>query len=143
MVLEVAVVAEDERRAAVGAEDHVEVAVAVEVGVGDSAADERLEQVLAGGCVRSPARSGRSRPVFQKSWAGWAYLSPARDLGDLRLDVAVAGQQVEPAVEVVVEEERAELERRPARPGQAVGQRRVREEQVSGWSGFFGSGAGT
>ena len=51
------------------------------------------------------------------------------DLGDLRLDVAVARQQVEPAVEVVVEEERAELQRRPARPGQPDRQGRVGEQQ--------------
>ena len=54
------------------------------------------------------------------------------DLRDLRFEVAVADEQVEPAVEVVVEEERAELQREAARPGQPDGQRGVGEPQPFG-----------
>ena len=42
------------------------------------------------------------------------------DLGDLGLEVAVGREQVEPAVEVVVEEEQAELQRRLGRGTEAV-----------------------
>ena len=48
MVLVAAVVAEEAGRAVVDGQNDVEIAVAVDVGVGRSAADDRLEEVRTG-----------------------------------------------------------------------------------------------
>ena len=68
-----AVVAEQVGGAAVGGEEDVEVAVAVDVGVGAPPADDRAEQVGADlGLVDEDEHLAARRPVFQKSWADWA-----------------------------------------------------------------------
>ena len=60
-------------------ENDVEVAVAVDVGVSRSAADDRLEEVRAGVLGGDELERGPCPgwPEFQKSWAGWAYVSLA------------------------------------------------------------------
>ena len=126
-----AVVAEEAGGAAVGGEDDVEVAVAVDVGVGAAAADDRAEQVGAGGLGadegeqrrRTSGRcSRRAGPTGRRSRDAWT-------LRDVALQVAVGREQVEPAVEVVVEEEEAELQRRLGRGAEAVDVGQVGELQ--------------
>ena len=74
VVLVAAVVAEEAGRAVVDGDDDVEVAVAVDVGVGRSAADDRLEEVGTGilGVDRAERGLCPRCPEFQKSWTGCA-----------------------------------------------------------------------
>ena len=71
VVLVAAVVAEQAWRAAVGGEQHIEVAVAVDVGVGGAPADDRLRQIAQPVLLHPAKREWAPRPQFQKSWAGW------------------------------------------------------------------------
>ena len=115
------VVTEELRGASVCGQDHVEVAVAVDVGIGAASADDRSEQVGAGGRFSDqgvqppPLRAGVPEKLGGLG-VGFAGL----DLGDVAFEVAVGREQVKPPVEVVVEEEEAELERRLRRRAEAV-----------------------
>ena len=44
--------------------------------------------------------------------------------------MAVAGQKIQPAIEVIIEEEGAKLQQRPARAGQAFRHGGIREEEA-------------
>src|SRR5262249_13782839 len=106
-------------RAAVGGENDSDAAVVVDVGEGAAAANHRLEKVFAHvlGSERLIDALGIAGIPEELRRLGVAF---ARlDGGDVRLDVAVASKQVKPAVEVVVEEESAELQQLPARRNQA------------------------
>ena len=123
-----AVVAEEPGWAVVDGDDDVEVAVAVDVGVGRAAADDRLEQVRTGVLgldqhVKVSPGLARVPEKLHGLLVGFAGLH----LGDLGLEMAVGREQVEAAVEVVVEEEQAEFERRLRRGAQAIEIGQVRE----------------
>ena len=72
VVLVAAVVAEEAGRAVVDRDDDVEVAVAVDIGVGRPAADDRPEQVGTGvlGLDQHVRANGPGLPEFQKSCTG-------------------------------------------------------------------------
>ncbi len=77
-----------------------------------------------------PTGTNRPRPPwpeFQKSWAGCAYVSLAWTRPMSLSRWPLAEEQVLAAVEVVVEEEQAELQRRLGRGAQAVDVRQVGE----------------
>ena len=110
------VVAQQERRAVVLGQHYVQIAVPVEIEVGTAPADDRLEQ------VRAARRGGHRLEDFTgvpEQLCGLFVGLVRLQLGDVRVDVAVGREDVEPAVEVVVEEEGAELERPLARPFEA------------------------
>ena len=50
------------------------------------------------------------RPRFQNSCAGWRYCWRGLHAIDFGFQVAVGGQHVQPAIEIVVEKEHAELQ---------------------------------
>ena len=101
-----AAVLEQRRRAAVGGQHHVQVAVAVQVAVGGAAGDPRrrgqVRDRVAGDLHEAPL----ARVVEELRRLGVAH--PRLDPLDLRVEVAVGQEEVEPAVQVVVEVEGAE-----------------------------------
>src|SRR6185312_3233105 len=56
-------------------------------------------------------------------------LLAALQFADAGIEVAVARQKIEPAIEIVIEEKRPEFEQPAAGPGDAFGIGHVREEQ--------------
>src|SRR5690606_22289568 len=93
----------------------IQITVTVDVRVCRAPADDRLMQGfarLAGG-DRNERRPGRGGWVVPKQLRRLPETLPAGKSLDLRLDVPVDRQQVEPAVEVVIEKEYAERQREP------------------------------
>ena len=124
----IAIVAKHSRRPAVGREHEVEVAIAIKIGRRVAAADERHEEIGS-----RPLRRDRFKPAatsgvpekLRRLGVGLSHLH----LGDLRLEVTVAGQQVGPPVEIVVEKGQTELQMRATGTRHTHRQRRVGEEQ--------------
>src|SRR5438132_897405 len=114
-----AFIAQQSSRAAIGRQYDVGKAVAVDIGKGAATSDLRVEQV--GPCVAGlhfleatlfiagvPEKLGRLL-------VGLAHGH------DVRLQMAVAGEEIGTAVQVVVKEENTELEQRPARAFNSLG----------------------
>jgi len=121
VVLIAAVVTEEASRPVVNRHDDVQVAIAVDVRVGRAAADNRFEQVRTGVLgldqhVQPSTGLARVPEELDRLFVGLAGLH----LGNLGLEVAIGRHQVEPAVQIVVEEEQAEFQRRRGRRAQAV-----------------------
>src|SRR5262249_48737626 len=116
VVARAAVVAKQPCWSAIACQHYIERAVAVDVGVGRAAADHRLEQGLASvsglDLLEGALLVQASVPEKLRRLS---VALPRLRLGDLRLEVAIGRQQVEAAVQVVVEEEGAELQRRAGR----------------------------
>ena len=113
----------NKRRAAHLGQHDVEIAVAVNVGKGRAAADDRLEQIAARllrriTAMKPPPSALTGVPEqLRRLRVGLALL----DLADLLLQVAVGRQQIQPAVQIVIEKEHAELEQQPAGRADAFG----------------------
>ena len=110
MMAQLLVVSEQQRRAVDLREHNVEVAVAVDVGESGAAADHRLEDVVAA-VFRGDSREARifvDSARVPEQLRGLAIALALRDLFDLLFDVTVGRQQIEPAIQVVVEEKHAE-----------------------------------
>ena len=117
MVAGLLVVAQQHGRSPGRREHQVEVAVAVDVRRGAAASHDRLEEVGAGG-FGADGLEPRVAGVPEQL-GGLTVPLPMLDLGDLLLEVAVDREQVETPVEVVVEEQDADLERVAAGPTHA------------------------
>src|SRR5207244_2754800 len=103
VVFQGAVIAQETRRAVVGSQHDIQPAVGVEIKEGTTASDQwpkkvrpdtrfghGLEQALVVACVPKELRGlGMGLPCLYP--------------GDLRFDVAIAGEQVEPAIVIVIE----------------------------------------
>ena len=110
------VVAQEPARAAVGGEDDVQVPVAVDVGIRGAAADHGREEVGAGRFGADLNEQGAADLAgipeeLRRLGVGLGGI----DGGDLGLEMAVGPEQVGVAVEVVIEPEEAELQRRLGR----------------------------
>jgi hypothetical protein len=105
------VVPQQARRAAGGRQQHVEIAVAVDVGESGAAADQRLRKIAAGLLDRNGEEFGRRRrtavPVqLRRLGVLLAFL----DFVNVVVEVAVGDQQVDPSVEIDVGEEHAKFQ---------------------------------
>ncbi|MFM1942444.1 MAG: hypothetical protein RI897_1426 [Verrucomicrobiota bacterium] len=129
-MVEVLVVAEEEGRAVDLGEDDVEVAVEVEVSVGGAASDDRGEEVCSGFGAGDGEEAGVGGGAVgvPEELGGLGVVLVGGDLFDIGFDVAVGGEEVEPAIEVVVEEEDAEREGHLAGGADALGEGFVGEE---------------
>ena len=122
-----AVVPEQPRRAVVVRDQHVEVAVAVVVGVGGAA--RRPGPPGTRGRASRSTCSNLPLPAVAEHQRRLLVLHLRLHPPDLLLDVAVGREDVEVAVEVVVEEEDAERQRQQARAADG-GRRRLVDEQL-------------
>src|SRR5436309_1018541 len=94
--------------------------VTVDVGKGAAAADHGPEEIRPRRTFRHRHEAGLARAVPEELCG--LFISLARlDQADVRLQVAVTCQEIEPAIQVVIEKERAELEQRAAGAGNAFG----------------------
>ena len=112
MVGVAAIVAEEASRAVVDHDDDIQVAVAVDIGIGAAPADDRAEEVGSGGLgpdldVKVAADFARVPEELDRLLVALARL----DLGDVGLEMSVGRKQVKPAIQVVVKEEEPELQR--------------------------------
>src|SRR5207249_10093790 len=102
VVVVAAVVAQEAGTAAIGGDQDIELAVAIDVGVGGAAADERLEQVaarvLGGDRHEDEAMFQAAIPEkLRRLGVGLAELH----LADILFEVAIGGEQVGTAAEIV------------------------------------------
>src|SRR6267142_2131374 len=109
------VVAQQMRCFADLSDDNIEIAIAVDVGERRAASDQRLEEIAAAffgwnydettsaSLAGVPKQLGRLRVTL-------AFLNFA----DLRLQMPVGGEQIQAPVQVIIEEEQAELQQQPA-----------------------------
>src|SRR5579875_286502 len=119
VMAELIIVAQYQGGTAIANENHIKIAVAVEVGIGTATADQRLKQI------------GTS--CFGRHWLEALFrLAPEKlrrllvilgrlQFADAGIEMAIAGQKIEPAIQIVIEEKGPELERHTARPGNAFG----------------------
>src|SRR5436853_2635038 len=90
---------------------HIEIAVAVDVRIRRTATDDGLQQIF-------PALRARNRDkaraflriAVPKELRGLAISLAALKFGNLLLDVTVAREHVEPAIEIVIKKEQTELQ---------------------------------
>src|SRR5262249_40404619 len=97
----------EQRRSLRLEQENVEIAVAVDIGVGRAASDDRLEQARAGLFGRDQGKAGA---IIPEELGGLPIFLACLDLADFLFQMAVGGQQIQPAVEVVIEEEQTELQ---------------------------------
>ena len=120
------VVAEEARRAFHGGQHQIQISVAVDVGEGRAAGDHRAEQVAGGiGRDRHEAAAGAAR--VPEETCRLRVLLAGLHFVDLVFDVAVGRQQIEPAIEIVVEEQHAKRQRAARRRADAGHDRLVRK----------------
>src|SRR5205823_2286918 len=109
VVLSSADVVEKIGRAAVGGQEDVRRAVVVDIGAGRAARHQPLRESHGAAHVLEPASAS---VVERERTLGVAHLG--LNEADVRLDVSVGDEKVLEAVQVVVEEEKAEREREQA-----------------------------
>ena len=96
-------------------EHHVEVAVAVNVGKGRTAPDDGFEQVRTGLFRRNGDKASAILVAGVPKQLGRLRVGLARlDFADFLLQMPVGREQVQPAVQIVIEEEQTKLEKPPA-----------------------------
>src|SRR5271156_2226883 len=93
------VVAVEIRGAVVGGHQYVEIAVAVEIGVAEAAADFWLDKRFAGSCGHGLKFS---LALSEETLRRWGVADVATDVADGVVDVAVGDDKVQGAVEVCV-----------------------------------------
>src|SRR5207244_6175666 len=94
--------------------------VAVDVGKRAAATDHGPEKIRPRITLCDRHEAGLARAVPEELCG--LFISLARlDQADVRLQVAITRQQIEPAIQVVIEKERAELEQRATGAGNAFG----------------------
>ena len=101
------VVAVEIRGAVVGGHQYVEIAVAIEIGVAEAAADFWLDERFAGGCGHVLEFS---LAVVEEKLRRLGVANVAADVADGVVDVAVGDDKIQGAVEVGIEERAAEAE---------------------------------
>src|SRR6266446_5706332 len=110
VMVKLLIVAQEQRRAVDLGHDDVEVAVAIDVGEGGAAADDGFEDIAAaflrGHRHETHALTGAAVP---KKLRRLAIRLAGMDFLDFLFDVAVGRQDVEAAIQVVIEEEQAEF----------------------------------
>ena len=112
MVLVAAVVAEKAGRTVIDGQNNVEVSVTVDIRIGSTSADDRLEQVISR-IFRSdeleevlPWLTGIPEKLHRLC-VGFASLH----LGDIGLQMAVGREQIKSAIQIIVKEKEPELQR--------------------------------
>ena len=123
-----AVVAEEHRRSAVGGHQEVEIAVVVDVGIGRAAPHARRAEV---GSDRLRSLDELAFALIVKQVRRLGVLDALLNALDLVFDMAVGDEDVEPAIEVVVEEERRKAQRQQAAPANLRARRLVDEQAIS------------
>src|SRR5258706_6601798 len=116
VVVKALLVAEEHRGAVDLGHEDVEVDVAVNIRKSGAAADDGLEQVIAAFADRNrdETLSRAFAPRVPKELGGLAITFAGTDGSDLFLNVAIDAEEVEPTVEVIIEEENAEGQVRAA-----------------------------
>src|SRR5829696_6874193 len=126
MVVISKIVPQEEWSAAGLGEDHIHVAIAVDISKGRTAANHRLEKVSA--CFVLRHRDKRFASVnagVPEKLGGLRVLLARLHFPDLLFEVSVRGEEIEPAVEIVVEEENPELQKESAGGADPFGYRFV------------------
>src|SRR5512140_1706632 len=111
MMAKLLVVTEQERRPARLRQDHIQIAVAVDIGIGRASADNGLKKVAAA-FVRSDGEKPKATriPAIPKKLSGLAVLLAGFDLANLGFKMAIGSEHVQPAVQIIIEEKEAELQ---------------------------------
>src|SRR5215510_14626980 len=101
MAAELLVVAQKQGRTVRLGQDDIEIAIAVDIGESGAAADDGLEEI-GSGLVGSG--HGESAAVVPEELGRLLISLACLDFADLLLEMSVGGQQVEAAIQIVVEE---------------------------------------
>src|SRR5687767_4159639 len=103
------VVAQQPRRAARCSYSEVEIAVAVDIGIGGAAPDHRAEQLGSAAFLGNRQKLGRMLgPAIPEEMRGLSVVLGRLDSMNIFFEVAIGAKQVQLAVQVGVEKEQAE-----------------------------------
>src|SRR4051794_33038606 len=110
------VVAEEARRPAVSHKEDVEIAVAVDIGMGCSATNDRAEEIGTGGLRADSNKTVAARTAgIPEELGGLSIGFTGLNSLDIAFEMAIRGKKIEPPIEIVVEEEEAKLHGRLGR----------------------------
>src|ERR1043166_6986013 len=115
MMTERLIIAQQKRWAIDLAEDHIQVAVAVDVRERRAAPDDWFEEVRSGFLGRDIEEARAvSRTGIPEKLSGLRIALAALDFADLLFKMAIGAEQIQPAIQVIVEKEHPELQQEPA-----------------------------